>query len=320
MATILNDPGCATTVGNTATPSCDLVPKNIIGAFLVPDTLELTSSEVLTSAAFVTKMQTLMTAAAATRAYPLHNLAPAGDNSEVALFTTNQVGDETFVREGKYKWTFELADGGAGLLANIRTFNMTKKKKILFYDSDYVVYGTKSTTLAGGMKGFKMSKFFASHWKANDGANPAKFTFDVTLADTKETTDQNLAFLKLAVNPAEVIKGVIDVDLLLISQTPLKANIQIVERISRTVINGLYSTELTGVACWIATKAGAEVTVVSSVYDADLDLHGVTLTGAPAGAHVISLSAAATLEAQGVGGAPGEGYESSTVDVTFVPE
>lgn len=314
-----NDPGCVTTGGNTGVPSCDFIPKNIIGCILAPATLELTAAEVATSAAFITKMQALMVATEANRIYPIWNLVPESDKSEEDVFTTGPTGKSNFVRHGKPGWVFDNIAAGLFQHREIRKHNLTKTKKVFLVDSDYTVFGTASTTRIGGMKGFAMSKFFAKSWKPNTGAAETKFQIELILDDAKELND-TIQALTLAVNPQEVIKGLIDIELVLITQDATSCTVQAVEKISRIPLDQYYATELADLDAWVVVKesagSAAPVTPTLCAHVEETSAFKVTMT-TPSGVHKISMASPSALVALNIGGAPDYAYESDTLTVTF---
>jgi hypothetical protein len=314
--TKLNDPGCTVSNSNTGSPSCGFRPKNITWACLLPRAIELSAAEVATSAAFFTKMQAMVIALSTARAYPIGKLDNPEDKSEETVFEKTKYGSSLFVREGKYIWRFSIVDGCVGLLANLMSLNDTKAYKIIFADSDNTVFGTTSTAVTGGMRGFAIENIHFFPWKMNDGSKTTAYTFEVTLANPREM-NQDVAFLKLASDPAESIKGIIDVVLELGTLTPAsKITIKVIEKYSRVNLYGLYGALLNDENAWSVTKAGVAVVPASHALAATEEAIEITLT-APTGEHVFSLVSPSALDALGIGGPPDNGFESNTLSATF---
>lgn len=315
MATALNDPGCVVSRINTGLPSCDFLPGPIAWACLLPKATELSAAEMTSSAAFITKMQALVIGAATVRAYPIGKLDNPEDKSEEPIFEKTKYGSSIFVRNGKYIWRFYLVNTGLRRLANLQAFNQTAAYKIIFADSSNTVFGAASTAVAGGMKGFAIDNIHFFDWKMADGSVVSKGMVEVTLGNRDELNPPT--FLKLDYDPDEVIKGLIDVDIVQHTLTPAASIIvQVVERISRVNLYSLYSAALNSLTVWTVTKAGAPVTPASIALSAANEGFLITLT-TPAGDHVFSLVSPALLDAASIGGPPDNGYESGTLTATF---
>lgn len=312
--TKLNDPVCASIGSNTGIPTCSITPKNIVGAIFLPKGTALTAAEVATSAAFITKLQTLVLNPVATRAYPIGPFVELSDKSEETLYTTTGYGVKQFVREGKIGYQFGIMAGGLHLQKALRAFNHTQAHDVLLVDQENVVYGCDDG--AGGMKGFSIEEFYANPWKVTDGSNPTKFMIDFMFLDTKELND-DIVYLKLEQNFHSSIKGNIDVELVLVSQTSTKAVIKVQTVGTKTNLYGAYSDDLDDLAVWTCTKAGTAVTPTGVVAVAATEAFEFTLT-TPTGAHEFNLVAPAALATGHVGGAPDNGYESTgALTVTF---
>lgn len=312
--TKLNDPVCATVGNNTGNPTCKIMPKNIVGGILVPKTTAISSANCATSALFVAAMQALTLNPPATRAYPFGPFIEMNDKSEEPVFVTTNYGVKQFVREGKIGWQFGLDDGGIKLQNALRSFNNAKNLALYFYDAENTVYGVDDG--AGGMKGFSIDQFYANPWKAGDGTNPAKFLVDISFNKTREL-NEDIVFLKLDVDPAVNIVGLLDVELVLVSQTSTKAVIKVQTASSKVNLFAQYNGDLDALAVWLCTKAGAAVTPTTLTAVAETEAFEFTLT-TPTGEHLFNLVSPALLEAGGIGGAPDNGYESTgALAVTF---
>jgi hypothetical protein len=313
-----NDPGVAAALGNTGAPSADFKPKNIVWGCFLPKALELSAAEMATSATFFTKMQALVILPSATRARPFGKFDNPEDKSEATVYETTKYGSKLFVRDGKYIWRFSIVGCGVGWLSSLQTLNQTASQKIIFADSANVVFGTKSTAVTGGMKGFSIENVEFEKWTMNDGSKTTGYYFEITLANPEELNKGNCVFLPLTSDPAESIKGIIAFDLVLGTLTPAsKISIKVVERYSRVNLYSLYSALLNDENAWVVTKAGAAVTPASHQLVAAEEAIELTLT-TPAGEHVFSLASTSALDTLGIGGPPDNGFESGTLSATFV--
>ena len=312
--TKLNDPVCASVGSNTGIPSCIITPKNIVGAVFLPKGTAIAAADVATSGLFIAALQTLVLNPVSTRAYPIGPFIELNDKSEETLYTTTGYGVKQFVREGKIGYQFGIMAGGLHLQKALRAFNHTQAHDVLLVDQDDVVFGCDDG--AGGMKGFSIEEFYANPWKVTDGSNPTKFMVDFMFQNTKEL-NEDIVFLKLDQNFHSSIKGNIDVELELVSQTSTKAVIKVQTVGSKTNLYGTYSAELADLNCWVVTKAGASVTPSAIAAIDATEAIELTLT-TPAGAHLFNLAAPSVLAANDVGGAPDNGYESTgAITVTF---
>ena len=304
-----NKPSCTTEVGNTGVNDCSFDPKHIIGAMLIPKSKVFTENEL---AAIKTTLQTGTLAAPELRMYPIFKFVALTDGSEEETISTKGYGNKSVNREGKYDWTFEVMGGGVCLQKKLRMFNGNKKYKVLFFTADKYLVGTKDTT--GQLMGVAYDDIYAKPFKLSDGTNDTMYMIRFLLSKPEELNDTPFA-MKLDFDPEENIKGLIDLELYEVSVTTGEATIQVRTACDKLNLYDLYTTELTNVANWTVSKAGAEVTIdviVPNATTKDFTLH-VSNTGD----HVFTLAAPATLAADGMGGAPDNGYEAGTVTVTL---
>jgi len=316
MSIILNDPGCTAAGGNTGQPSCALIPKNIVGAMLIDKDKVFTGADIASVSAWITAVQTLCLGPSATRAYPIFKFDGMTDETEEPTFKTTGFGDEFPLKEGKYKWTFDISRQGHYFAQQLRKFNKDQSKKVIFFTSDQQVLAVKSGT-AGNFTGFSMSYIYCFPVKMDDGAeNPASYKVKFTLPKPIEL-NEDLAMFDLGADPESTFKAILDVKLSILAQdaTSVTVGVKIVG--DNVNMYDAFSTKLADLTLWTVTKAGSAVAPTGITADATLKGWKIALT-TPAGEHVVALADAAALAAKLIGGAPDEGYEADgSLTVTF---
>lgn len=312
MSTIIGDPGSALVGGNTGNPSADISPKEPIGFILSPK-VEIVNADLATEATFIAQMQEMIMNPHETRAYPFFRVELESDNTEADVTEKLKYGSEFFVRNGKPGWTFVIPGAGVGFWKEARKHSHTKSKTVYMIDSDYFLWGVRTST---GIRGFRIDEINFEGIKIADGSKSTKFMVRLMLADAKEWNDQ-IDFVRLYSAPDELFKGIIDIDLV---QVNLTANasilIRVVEKISRVNLYAQYSTLLNSLTAWTVTKAGSVVTPASIALSAANEGFMLTLT-TPTGDHVFTLKSASALDVLGIGGTPENGFESNTLTATF---
>lgn len=304
-------------VPNTGTPGCAFFPDKIVGAILIPETLELTNAQLDT---FVSTMNTKALGPAASRVYPIFRFDAITDNSEEPTIRTLGYGGKQVTKDGKYDWTFEMLQGGHCHNTNLRKFNSNKSLKVLFVDEKNVVYGVKAGDMLDGMKGFTLDFVYAMPFKISSGEEASKFMIRFALAKPAEW-NEDLAYFSPGVDVEDGIKGNIDVELVdLGAGSATKKHIVGIRTACDKV--SLYDAYGTAIAAayddvFFATKAG--VTANPTGCAAAAGVNGFELTFTNTGEHVITLASPAALAAENIGGTPDNGYEAiGTLTITVV--
>ena len=307
MTYILNDPACESLAGNTGIPSCALDPKKIVGVILIPKALVFDSADI---GDIITVLQTASTAAASIRAYPIFRFEEVADNSGDVSVQAYGYGSEKIVRDGKYNWTFKIINGGVMLQANIRKFNKSTAFKVLLIMDDGLIIGTKSGTTS--MTGITLDYSYGYPWKISDGAGTfPSYQFRLALAKPEEI-NEDIAFIDTEGSDIEaLVTGILDVELYELEVAAGYWTIGVRTVADKVSLYDAYDDELNDLACWSITKAGAAVTPTAIAKDAVLEGWKLSLT-TPTGAHVASLTSAATLAANDVGGTPETGFETAS--------
>lgn len=312
---ILNNPGCVVNAANTGLPDCPFAPDKFVGAILIDKSYVFASADVLTATAFITKLQELALTPGKNRAYPIFRFEEIADNTEEETIATLGYGSKQVIKDGKYDWTFRITKGGLCFQKKIRAFNKVEKK-VLFVDDSGNIYGTVNAS--GEFTGFSMDFFFAKPFKAADGSNAAIFNARFALSKPKEFND-DVAFIKTSLDVEESVKGIIDLNLTSVASILGFATVAVKTACDQLSIYDLYDGLLADPDMWIVkNSSGAPVTVSAVTKVAASEAWKLAFTGT--GTHTIQLAAAADLATGGIGGAPGNGYESDIITVTMPSE
>lgn len=316
MATILNDPGCATYGGNTGTPGCAFYPDQIVGAILVPEEKEFSNSDLDT---FIATCQTLMLSAPATRIYPIFRFDATTDNTEDISIKTLGYGGKQVTKEGKRDYTFEMYQGGFCHNAQLRKFNNDKSKKVLLIDAKNIVYGVRTST--DGLKGFSLDFFHAYDWKVNTGEEASKFMVRFAFAKVREF-NENLGYFDAGEDVEDALKGILDVEMYdLGAGSATKKHVIGIRTVCDKV--NLYDAYADIVVAEFdhiltATKAGSAANPVACVKDdvkKGWELEFAATSGATP--HIITLASPSVLAGKLIGAPPDNGYEAvTTLSVT----
>ncbi len=308
---VLNDPGCVVAMGNTGLPDCPVTPDKIIGAILIDKSYVFESADVASASAFLTKLKSLTLLSGKNRAFPIFRFEELTDNTEDETVATLGYGAKQVVKDGKYDWTFRITAGGLCLHNNLRTFNKADKK-VLFVDDSGMIYGTNGSS---GFTGFSMDFFYAKPFKLNDGSNPPIFNVRFALSKPKEF-NEDAAYIKMAVDVEENVKGISDVNISEVSLLAGTANVAVKTACDKLNLFDTYADDLADPALWIVKdSSGDAVSVTGVVKVLASEAWAVSFTGT--GEHTIQLATPSDLADAGVGGAPANGFESDVLTVTM---
>lgn len=303
----LNRTICVTGGANTGVGECPLIPKNIIGMFIVPNNLELTPAQIAT-------LQTTLQGLAANdvpanRIYPVHNFVGLTDNTGELVTETLGYGGIAPITEGKYDWTFRISRGGICLQKALRKFN-NKSVRVLFYDASYVLYGTMK---GANLMGIPLEMFYALPWTLSDGSGTTA-GFNVRVVFDPIYFNDNLGYVETSEEGflLSEIEGIKEINLVEIapSAKPVMV-IQALAGCGGENLFSLYSTELSEVALWDVTNAttGATIAITSVAANAGAEAFTVTIPATVDPVNV-KLAPISELEAAGI-----EGYESKTIRI-----
>lgn len=307
--TVINDPGCTVVNSNTGLPDCPLNPDKIVGLILLDKDKVFTENEQSTVALFIAALQAATVAEGEARIYPIFRFDGMTDNSEDAVKTTSGYGAETFVRDGKYKLTFDMHIGGHQLQQKLRAYNKSKKKVLLVDDSG-VVYGT--LTSAGLLTGLSLDYFNAKPFKFNDGTNPATYSLEICLSKPAEI-NENIGYIKTDQDIEEVVKGITDVTLTQIAAVTTYVTVKVKTTDDSIDLYDVYSGNMDEVTAWVVKNA-LGVVVTPSAVAVDAVNKGIKITATlTAGTYTVQMAPAATLRATPIfmGVAPAGGFESN---------
>ena len=304
----LNNPGCVLVLGaNTGIPGCDFAPDKFVGAILLDKSTIIADADI---PSIITKLQELTLATGRDRIHPIFRFEEIADNSEEETVAALGYGSKQVVKEGKYDWSFRIVKGGMCLNNKLRAFNKASKK-VLFVDSNNVIYGTR---VEGGITGFTMDFFYAKPFKANDASNAAIFNLRFALAKPEEFNEK-VAFVKADQDVEESVKGLIDLELVQLAVAAGKATVGIRTACDKVDIFQAFGDALAEGTLWSVKKDGVAVAITSVVENTTLGGWDVSFVGT--GDHVISLASAEDLATAEIGGYPENGYEAGLLNVTM---
>lgn len=304
----LNNPGCVLVIGaNTGIPGCDFAPDKFVGAILIDKSIIIEDADIPD---IISKLQELTLATGRDRIHPIFRFEEIADNSEEETVSTLGYGSKQVVKEGKYDWTFRIVKGGLCLNNKLRAFNKASKK-VLFIDSNNVIYGTR---VESGFTGFTMDFFYAKPFKANDASNAAIFNVRFALAKPEEFNEK-VAFVKADQDIEEAVKGLIDLELIQLAVASGKVTVGIRTACDKVNIYEAFGDVLAAGELWKVSKNGEPVTITSVAKNDTAGGWDVSFTGT--GEHVITLAAPSVLAAANVGGYPENGYEAGILKATL---
>lgn len=257
----LNRTVCAVDFANTGIGDCPLVPKHIVGMFIVPKDFELTQAQ-------LADLKNSLDDAAnennpSDRILPVHGFVGIEDNTEDVGTETLGYGGIAVINEGRYDLTFRMGQGGLCLLSSLRKLN-GRPVRVLLYDADGVLYGVRDGST---MKGIPVELFYALPFTLSDGSGTTT-SFRVRLVIAPEYLNDNLAFV--ATRPdgflLQEVEGLLDIKFSLApgSSNPVVQLTGYAGCGSQNVLQD-YSSELGDVDMWIATNSqtGADIDITS---------------------------------------------------------
>lgn len=246
----LNLTVCAKNFGNTGIADCPLIPKHIVGMFIVDQSFRITATNALTLGTYLT------TSAKADdrkdRIFPIHNFAEIEDGSEDLVTEELGYGGMNVIREGVYDFTFRLGSGDACLQRSLRTFN-NRPQWVILYDADGNMFGRN---VNGEFAGIPLKFFYAKPFTISDGSGTTtSFNIQITM-DPKYLND-DLSFIVTSNETfmLESIQGLIDIFLTKSTGSTLAA-------VAVTNVNAClgfnffdeYASEMAAPGMWVVTN------------------------------------------------------------------
>jgi hypothetical protein len=321
---ILNNPYCGQSAGNTGLPTCPEDFGFVTGGALVPASFIIEEADMVSPATLKAKLQaaTLLSAGAG-RIYPLPMFEEVTDQSTDPTEETLGFGTILTIKEGKMIHTWRFVQGGMWLNKKLRQFN-NQNYKIIYFTSEKVIMTDGSTTGSKAGVGFSVSQFYCNKVKLNDGTKANQYTFKVSESNPSEW--DNYAIFNCAVgtgafNPQSSILGLLDINLSeSVPATTSLFTIAALTAADQQDIITLYGTEFeaAGASAWIVKDStGALVTVdtvaLSTLGDAVELGFSSPLS---AGTYTVQLASPADLATLNIGGPPVSGYESDILTIT----
>lgn len=323
MTVILNDPGLVALGGNTGAPAQEFHPGLITGMMLVDKDKTFTIS---TAAAFITEVQGLCLAGPSTRVYPIYGIVALEPKTAEISVIEKGYGGEAFGPDPKYKFVFELGNGGLFYQNQIAKFNNDHSKRVIFFDNKNNVYGVKTgdATMKGvGIENFKV---YQVDWP-KDSKTPATYRLYVGLSDPADL-NANVAVFNLGGSPESNFQGLQDIEMydLGAGSATKKQVIGIRTKLDIESLYGAFSATLVSAFATIftATLSGAAANPVAAVAKPLAGVRtppegGIELEFGATGAHIITMANPATLAATPnfIGIAPANGFEClNTLTIT----
>lgn len=186
MATILGLNSCETGRANTGIVKCFKDFKRIIGLFLVSDDFYIPNAELGNSDDAIEFLRAAARAdSAGQRIYPVFNLDNPTNNSDTPTVQTFSDGREVTVREGLFKWGWQIVEGGWDLHKSLRKFNSNGAWNALFVDADFTLIGSEKTD---GLYGFDLTKNWANVMALAGGDAVTNYPFEVQFPQYLEDT------------------------------------------------------------------------------------------------------------------------------------
>lgn len=324
MATsIMNNPYCGQSAGNTGLPTCPEDFGFVVGGALVPSSFIIEEADMATPAALKARLQaaTLLPAGSG-RIYPLPRFEEVTDQSTDPTEETLGFGTILTIKEGKFIHTWRFIQGGMWLVRKLRQFN-NQNYKIIYFTDEKVIMTDGSTTGSKAAIGFAVSQFYCNKVKLNDGTKANQYSFKVSESNPAEW--DNYAILNCAVgtgafNPQTAVLGLLDITLSKVAATTTKFTIEAFTAADQQNLVSLYATEMAaaGAGAWVVKDSTGIAQTPDSVALTTLD-DGVEINFSPAlasGSYTVELAAPAALAALNIGGPPVSGYESDILTVT----
>ena len=204
---------CSASVDNTGELACDKSRGVLKKLFIFNG--DIGSSDYATEAAFFAKLvaNSKLSKSDNDKLFVINESQDLTDASEANKEGSLNLGFKTVLLEGKPSYKVKLFAGG-DLLKRLRTFN-NRTVRVLEYDADGVVWGTKSGT---NFKGFQAKLFFNGN-KISTGQNVEQGVVEVTVSilSTSEYFD-NAYWVETSDNIEDVVP-LIDAQLAYVSHS-----------------------------------------------------------------------------------------------------
>ena len=176
---------CGQSVANTGELACDKSRGVLKKIFIFNGNLE--SADYADAATFLAALVTKskLSKTESNKLFVINEAQDIADASEANKEGSLGLGSKTVLLEGKPAYTVKLFAGG-DLLKRLRTFN-NQTVRVLEYDANGVVWGTKSST---NFKGFQAKLFFSGN-KLATGQNVEEgvVTLTISILSTSEYFD-----------------------------------------------------------------------------------------------------------------------------------
>jgi len=299
---ILNLLNCQTGYGNTGVPDCFVDLKKIKYLILTPSNFKLSAAQLATEALTKAALQAATIAAPSSRIFPIGPFVDIADNSEETQFETTGYGDRFPIRDGDYNWKLHYKTGAMCLMRELRKLNGRDWKGYIV-DVEDQLFGQ---SIGGELYPIDLN-YYAEKMNTPTGDTSSKYMIDVNIPNPEQLAD-SFGFVKLSFPFGTQIKGILNVQLEVLSATTAGVNVKAVLGCSKTDLYDTYDDDLADTDLWVI-GSGATVTAVTKQTATKSWLVAAVLSGAD----TVSLATPAVLATEGVGAAPGNGLESNVV-------
>ena len=265
---------CAAEFANTGIGDCPIIPKHIVGMFIVPKDFEISISDA--AALKKTLEDSVIEKLPKDRVLPVHGFVGVEDNSEDLVENTLGYGGISIIREGNYNLTFRLGKGGLSLQKALRKHN-NKPMRVLLYDAGGMLFGVRNGSV---MTGIPVDLFYATPMKLSDGSSE-ETSFSLRLVIKPVYLNDNLSYISTANEGfmLQEIEGLLDVHFTELSRALGVIKLEGFAAFGTINVFKEYATELGVVTAWIATSvADGTANVITSVAINDEGVATVTLT------------------------------------------
>jgi hypothetical protein len=296
--------------GNTGNPDYVFRPGLIKGAILTSKSKKFTPAEMAT---FLEILQDATLASGKDRIYPIFEFKEIADKSTEATKNTSGYGFNEIVREGKVDWVFTMgATFGVYNSKQLRKLNSGSWRAIFVDENNNLIFTHDED---GNVMGADLEYFHQHIWKVNEGTKPSVFTAEFALNEAKELND-NVAIYKPDFDVKDSIKGLINLELKIVSQAAGKVTLQVVTECDQVNLYDELSTELAVATLWKPINVATGLPVAPTTVAKAAASLGFEVT-IPVGTYKISLGTPSALSTAGIGGAPDSGFECLPLVVTI---
>lgn len=293
----INSLNCVSAFENVGVGRCSFIPREIVGAILVPASFVITEANANDLQAFLqAAAQDPVTSA---RILPIHNFVGITDSSEEPVRQTLGYGSVRTIRDGNYGWTLQFVDGGLCLLSSLQAHN-GQKTHVIFIDAGGTLIGTKKVN---GLGGIPVDDFWANKWTAPDGTNTAILSLFFSFKPVY--INERLSFIQAGEDlDFEAVVGLQDVVITALSAAAATATVALADKCSGdNTFSDLFGADIAAGTGFEAVGVDGTVQAITTVaYNATTRVYTLTFSAPRTVATVLSLVDLSTLDIEGYEG------------------